>query len=66
MKYTLRDLLWLTAIVAILVAWWIDHAAITKIRRGEQESFDLESRLLTEEMERLRTEYAQLERRVNP
>ena len=25
LRFTIRDLLWLTALVAVLVAWWIDH-----------------------------------------
>ena len=25
MKFTIRDLLWLTVVVALGVAWWIDH-----------------------------------------
>jgi hypothetical protein len=26
LRFTIRDLLWLTALVAILAAWWLDHA----------------------------------------
>ena len=29
--FTIRDLLWLTALVGVLVAWWIDHRS-TKYR----------------------------------
>ena len=25
LRFTIRDLLWLTALVAVLVAWWMDH-----------------------------------------
>lgn len=25
MKFTIRDLLWLTVVVALAVAWWVDH-----------------------------------------
>ena len=25
LHFTIRDLLWLTAVVALAVAWWIDH-----------------------------------------
>ena len=24
-RFSIRDLLWLTALVAVLVAWWLDH-----------------------------------------
>jgi hypothetical protein len=24
-RFSIRDLLWLTALVAVLVAWWVDH-----------------------------------------
>jgi hypothetical protein len=25
LRFTIRDLLWLTALVAVLMAWWLDH-----------------------------------------
>ena len=25
MRFTIRDLLWLTVVVALGVAWWVDH-----------------------------------------
>jgi hypothetical protein len=25
-RFTIRDVLWLTILVAVLVAWWIDHS----------------------------------------
>ena len=25
MKFSIRDLLWLTVVVALAVAWWLDH-----------------------------------------
>jgi len=31
LRFTIRDLLWLTAIVAISIAWWFDHR-----RQGDQ------------------------------
>jgi hypothetical protein len=24
-RFTVRDLLWLTVVVALVVAWWLDH-----------------------------------------
>src|SRR6476660_5049810 len=28
-RFTIRDLLWLTALIAVLVAWWVDHTRMT-------------------------------------
>jgi hypothetical protein len=25
LRFNIRDLLWLTAVVALAIAWWIDH-----------------------------------------
>jgi hypothetical protein len=30
MRFTIRDLLWLTLLAAVLVAWWVDRRAQTK------------------------------------
>ena len=30
LRFTIRDLLWLTALAAVLVAWWLDHRRLTK------------------------------------
>jgi hypothetical protein len=27
-RFTIRDLLWVTALVAILAAWWVDRSAL--------------------------------------
>ena len=42
MKFFTRDLLFLTMIVAILAAWWIDHWR--QARDIQQLIFDLQSR----------------------
>jgi len=34
MKFTIRDILWLTILVAVSVAWWLDHR--TSLRMQEQ------------------------------
>jgi hypothetical protein len=28
MKFTIRDLLWLTVVVALAAGWWIDHSRV--------------------------------------
>ena len=32
LRFTIRDLLWLTLVVAILMAWWIDHRKSSRLR----------------------------------
>ena len=29
-RFTIRDLLWLTALIAMGVAWWVDHRSIQR------------------------------------
>jgi hypothetical protein len=33
-RYTIRDLLWLTALLSILIAWWVDHKELDNERDG--------------------------------
>ena len=28
LRFTIRDLLWLTVVVALAVGWWLDHAKL--------------------------------------
>ena len=28
-RFTIRDVLWLTVVVALVVGWWIDHRRVT-------------------------------------
>jgi hypothetical protein len=38
MRFTIRDVLWLTVVVAMGVAWWLDHtAAANRFSRRERE-----------------------------
>ena len=30
LRFTIRDLLWLTALVAVLLAWWADHRRLAE------------------------------------
>lgn len=34
MRFSIRDLLWLTALVAVATAWWIDRSRIEEQRSG--------------------------------
>jgi hypothetical protein len=36
-KFTIRDLLWLTVVVALGVGWWIDHRWPSKLREENEE-----------------------------
>jgi len=40
-RFTIRDVLWLTTLAAVLVAWWIDHTKTridwANVRKAEQE-----------------------------
>jgi hypothetical protein len=33
LRFTIRDLLWLTALVAMGVGWWIDHGRVERTER---------------------------------
>jgi hypothetical protein len=56
MRFTIRDLLWLTLLAAVLVAWWVDRNQSNKRaanrRRETQEQIDK----LTEENSQLSKE----------
>jgi len=30
LRFTIRDLLWLTLVVALAVGWWLDHRRLTR------------------------------------
>jgi hypothetical protein len=32
-RFTIRDVLWLTALVALAVAWWIDRSQVAAVNR---------------------------------
>ena len=32
LRFTIRDLLWLTAVAAVCMAWWLDHRRLTANR----------------------------------
>jgi hypothetical protein len=36
LRFTLRDLLWLTALVALAVGWWLDHDRLERQREMER------------------------------
>jgi hypothetical protein len=38
-RFTIRDLLWLTVVVALAVAWWVDHHDLIKYKDVYSELF---------------------------
>ena len=36
-KFTIRDLLWLTVVVALAVGWWIEHRSGETARQGRRQ-----------------------------
>jgi hypothetical protein len=51
MKFSIRDLLWATLLVAVAAAWWIDHARLAETLRREREEVVLqEMREIREQM----------------
>jgi hypothetical protein len=36
LRFTIRDLLWLTLLASVVVAWWLDHRTLLK-RLGDKE-----------------------------
>jgi hypothetical protein len=36
--FTIRDLLWLTVVVALAVGWWLDHQRLTELILWERPS----------------------------
>ena len=37
-RFALRDMLWLTVVAAMSVAWWADHAALNRTRSALSEA----------------------------
>ena len=31
-RFTIRDVLWLTALIAALTVWWLDHRQLNEVR----------------------------------
>lgn len=55
MKFTIRDLFWLTVVVALGVAWWIEHRQAETARnenKSLQEKFDDRQKAMASAFER--------------
>jgi len=49
MKFTIRDLLLVTVIVALVLGWWIDHRRQAELREKAEVGFQTLCSYLTEE-----------------
>jgi hypothetical protein len=38
-RFTIRDLLWLTLVVALIVGWWVDRSNLAKKLADEQQTY---------------------------
>jgi hypothetical protein len=61
LRFTIRDLLWLAALVAVCVAWWVDHRKIVTEYTPEFREQMLQSQVRS--LERARKESETLLRR---
>ena len=48
-RFTIRDVLWLTAVAAIALGWWLDHRRLSMLA-DQMRSFESLSIALTEEL----------------
>ena len=58
MKFSIRDLMWLTVVVALVLGWWVDHALTTINWRIEKSSYDAQRSVMEREVEFGRKENA--------
>jgi len=56
-RFTIRDVLWLTVVVALAVGWWIDQDRI----RRHREALKASEQVFTDEREKLRIEAQRLQ-----
>jgi hypothetical protein len=60
LRFTIRDLLWLAALVAVCLAWVSDRAQIARERAGmvkSQKAFEIDAREITNELNQLRADH---------
>ena len=54
MRFTIRDLLWLTLLAAVRAAWWVDRARLAVVIQSISKSGDVVVRPTPLELEALR------------
>jgi hypothetical protein len=40
-RFTIRDVLWLTVVVGLIVGWWIDHRYVVAAARDDKDWADI-------------------------
>ena len=69
-RFTIRDVLWLTVVVALSVSWWIDNKRIektlAKVNREQQESTEKLQELSEELQDKITILNDWTARRTNP
>jgi hypothetical protein len=56
-RFTIRDVLWLTAIVAIVLGWWLDHRTLKRwwtLHHAREAAFYKENQELRDQNAKLR------------
>ena len=58
LRFTIRDLLWLTALLALAVGWWLDHARLAALTvfPNELEYRHIQASMKVQQYERRRLE----------
>ena len=55
LRFTIRDLLWLTALVALAAGWWVDHRhQVARVAREKNANVDAAVKLQIEWLRRYR------------
>lgn len=52
LRFTIRDLLWLTAVVALAVAWWLDHHQALSLYEDANRKLQNQVRVLIDKIAR--------------
>lgn len=53
MRFSIRDLLWLTVVVALGVGWWLDRSALERERERHEEKAAFAAGMVESLMQRL-------------
>jgi hypothetical protein len=59
LRFSIRDLLWLTVVVALAAGWWVDHGAM-KNNLDKLQAFELKAKLQENEIQVLQDELRSL------
>jgi hypothetical protein len=54
-RFTIRDVLWLTVVVALMLGWWVERTELRKVNRGLGRNLNLSRKANRELHEKLGT-----------